>query len=190
MSRLALAALAAALLAAAPALAAARYVRTSFYGDVKQADTNTTYRLRVAYTVPAKYRALASKRRLVRRFGPIGSCRITLEITARAAAGEVEDATARVEKALPASGRALRDYGTRRNAAFRVVRVAGQGVRGLYATPAPSVKTQPAGKRLWLELDAAGTIDPNVECHSGGPRSVADEIANAFATARLGGFQF
>ena len=47
--------------------------------------------------------------------------------------------------------------------------------------PAPTVRTQPAGKRVWLELKAFGRVDPKIECHAGGPRSVAAAFGDLLA---------
>jgi hypothetical protein len=60
---------------------------------------------------------------------------------------------------------------------------------GMLVRPAPSVRTQPPGKRVWLELKAVGKIDPKVECHAGGPRSVATAFGDLLAAGALGGFQ-
>ncbi len=91
---------------------------------------------------------------------------------------------------LPATRRYLREQGTRNNSAWRVIRATGSDTTtGILVRPAPSVRAQPPGKRVWLELRAVGTADPTTECHSGGPRSIASAFGVMLATGALGGFE-
>jgi len=55
--------------------------------------------------------------------------------------------------------------------------------------PATTVKQQPAPRILWIEMRARARVDPRTECHSGGPRTVGQQLGDAFAAARPGGFQ-
>ena len=148
------------------------------------------YVLRTAYAVPSSWRRIGRKRGLTRRFGPIGSCRIRVTITAAAVADVAEDAVTRVGRLLPSSGGTVLDFGTRTNAAYRVVRASGtREVTALLVKPAPTVRQQPAPNVVWIELRAHAVIDPRTECHSGGPRTVGTQLGDAFAAARVGGFQ-
>jgi hypothetical protein len=195
MHRLVIAAvlLAATLATALPAEAATvRVQRFSGFQDVRVTGAQQTrYRLRLAYTVPGTWKARSGASGLSRSFGPIGSCRFTVRVSARAVVDASEPAATRVARLAPAAtSRHLLDSGTRTNRAWRVVRASGaQSVSGLLVRPAPSVKTQPAGGRVWLEVRFRATPDPRRECHSGGPRTVGAQTGDALATASVGGFQ-
>ena len=179
------------LVAVVPAHAATvRVQRFSGFQDVTVAGTSTKYRLRLAYVVPGTWHQRGRANGLSRTFGPIGSCRFTVRVTTRAVTGPRETATARVERLLPATGGLLLDNGTRTNRAWRVARTSGSStVTGLLERPAPTVKTQPAGGRVWLEVRFTARADPSRECHSGGPRTVGAQTGDALATAVVGGFQ-
>jgi hypothetical protein len=193
MRRLLLAALlvATALVAVVPADAATvRVQRFSGFRDVTVEGTQTEYRLRLAYVVPATWPRRGTGSAVTRSFGPIGSCRFTTRMTARAVTGPDESAAARVERVLPGSGGTVLDNGTRRDFAWSVLKARGSDtVRGVLERPAPSMKTQPAGARAWLEVRFTATADPGRECHSGGPRSVGAQLGDALATAAVGGFE-
>src|SRR3954468_5922840 len=94
MRRLLLAAtlLAVALAAAVPAGAATvRVQRFSGFSDVSVAGApQTQYRLRLSYVVPGTWPARGRSTRLLRTFDPIGSCRFTVRVSARAVAGRSE----------------------------------------------------------------------------------------------------
>jgi hypothetical protein len=159
-------------------------------GEVPVQGAAGNYRLRAAYAVPSAWRRIGRKRGLRRRFGPIGSCRIRVTISGGAVADVREDAVSRASRLLPASGGGLLDYGTRTNAAYRVVRSSGtREVNALLVKPAPTVTIQPLPLMVWIELRARAVVDPRTECHSGGPRTVARQLGDALAAARLGGFQ-
>jgi len=149
------------------------------------------YVLRTSYIAPGSWKAAkAARNATTRRFGPVGSCKIKITLTARAVADADEPAAARVVRLLPIPARYLHDEGTRRTAAWRVVRSSGsRTITGMLVRPAPTVRTQPPGGRVWLELKAVGKIDPTVECHAGGPRSVAAAFGDLLAAGSLGGFQ-
>jgi len=193
MRRLLIAAVLAAttLVAVVPAHAATvRVQRFSGFQDVTVAGTTTKYRLRLAYVVPGTWRPRGRANGLSRTFGPIGSCRFTVRVTARAVTGPSEPATSRVERIQPASGGTVLDSGNRRNFAWGVLRARGSDtVTGLLERPAPSIRTQPTGARVWLEVRFTARADPSRECHSGGPRTVGAQSGDALATAVVGGFQ-
>jgi hypothetical protein len=182
---------AATLVAAIPAQGATvRVQRFSDFRDVTVAGMQSQYRLRLAYVVPGSWRARGRAGGLARTFGPIGSCRFTVRVTARAVTGPDESAAGRIERVQPASTGRLLDSGNRRDFAWQVLRQRGSDtVTGLLERPAPSVKTQPAGARVWLEVRFTARADPSRECHSGGPRTVGAQTGDALATAALGGFQ-
>jgi hypothetical protein len=171
--------------------ATVRVQRFSGFQDVRVAGAQqTAYRLRLAYTVPGTWRVRGRATGLTRTFGPIGSCRFTVRVTARAVTDAPEAASARVARLLPTTGPRLLDVGTRSNAAWRVARPVGaQAVSGLLVRPAPSIRTQPAGGQVWLEVRFSATPDPRTECHAGGPRTVGAQTGDALATAVVGGFQ-
>ena len=166
--------------------------RVRGYGDVAvEGATGTRYVLRTTYAVPGSWRRLGRRRasQLTHRFGPIGSCRIRVTISGAAVADAPEDPVARVTRLLPGTGRGLLDHGTRTDAAYRVVRASTRGVDALLVKPAPTVRQQPAPRIVWLELRAIAVIDSRTECHSGGPRTVGTLLGDAFAAARVGGFE-
>jgi len=177
---------------AAAARAESRYfsVSGSSEGPVVAAPS-TNYLLRASYLAPAKWKVAKAKRyAITRRFGPVGSCKFKITVKARAIADVNETAVARVTRLLPASRRYLREKGTRNNSAWRVIRATGsETTTGILVRPAPTVRAQPPGKRVWLELRAVGTADPTTECHSGGPRTIASEFGVILATGALGGFE-
>jgi hypothetical protein len=178
-------------LAAVPAHAATvRVQRFSGFRDVTIAGTQSKYRLRLAYVVPATWPRRGTGSAVTRSFGPIGSCRFTVRMTARAVTGPAESAAARVDRVQPASSGTLLDSGTRRNFAWSVLKRRGSDtVTGVLERPAPSMKTQPPGARAWLEVRFTATADPSRECHAGGPRTVGAQFGDALATTAVGGFQ-
>jgi hypothetical protein len=166
--------------------------RVRGYGDVAvEGTTGKRYVMRTTYAVPSSWPRLGRRRasKLTHRFGPIGSCRIRVTISGVAVADAPEDSVTRVTRLLPGTGRGLLDHGTRTNAAYRVVRASTRGVDALLVKPAPTVRQQPAPRIVWLELRAIAVIDSRTECHSGGPRTVGTLLGDAFAAARLGGFE-
>lgn len=178
--------------AATAAGAESRYVGIRAISERPVAGASSIpYVLRTSYIVPGSWKAAKAKRgATTRRFGPVGSCKIKITVTARAVADAVEVAAARVARLLPARRLDLSDEGTRRNSAWRVVRDrTTKTITGMLVRPAPTVRMQPQGKRVWLELKAVGKIDPRVECHAGGPRSVAAAFGDMLAAGALGGFQ-
>jgi hypothetical protein len=178
-------------LAATAASGARAEGRVGGFGEVGvRGAQGMRYVLRTRYSVPGAWRQVGRRAGLRRRFGPIGSCHIRVTISARAVADLREDAVTRSTRLLPGAGRSLFDYGTRTNGAYRVVRApGGMEVNALLVKPAPTVRQQPAPRIVWLELRARAVIDPRTECHSGGPRTVGVQLGDAFAAARVGGFQ-
>src|SRR3954452_8880427 len=191
MRRLLTAAVLLAVALAVPAQGATvRVQRFSGFRDVTIAGTQTKYRLRLAYVVPATWPRRGTGSAVTRSFGPIGSCRFTVRVTARAVTGPSESAAARLERVQPASGGTALGSGTRRNFAWSVLKRRGSDtVSGVLERPAPSIKTQPTGGRAWLEVRFTATADPSRECHAGGPRTVGAQFGDALATASVGCFQ-
>ena len=178
--------------AATTAGAESRYVGIRGFSERPVAGApSITYVLRTFYIAPGSWKAAKAKRdATTRRFGPVGSCKIKITVTARAVADVDETAAARVIRLLPTGSQAAHDEGIRRSAAWRVIRPRGTKlIIGILVRPAPSVRTQPQGKRVWLQLTAVGRINPNVECHAGGPRSIASAFGDMLAAGALGGFQ-
>jgi hypothetical protein len=177
--------------AALPARAATiRVQRFTGFQDVPVPTVQTRYRLRLTYVVPGSWRVRGRPSGLSRSFGPIGSCRFTVRVSTRAVTDANEPAAARVARLLPGNGGLLLDTGTRSNRAWRVVRTSGQStVTGLLVRPAPTVKTQPPGGRVWLEVRFVARADPSRECHAGGPRTIGAQTGDALATAGVGGFE-
>lgn len=172
--------------------AESHYAGIRGYSEGPVADApSITYVVRSFYIAPASWKAAKAKPdATTRRFGPVGSCKIRITVTARAVADADESAAARVTRLLPATGPYLHDEGTRRSSAWRVIRDRGtRTITGMLVRPATTVRTQPPGKRVWLELTAVGKVDPTVECHAGGPRSVAAAFGDLLAAGSLGGFQ-
>ena len=162
------------------------------YGDVAvKGAAGKRYVVRTDYAVPGSWPRLGRRRalKLTHRFGPIGSCRIRVTISGAAVADAPETSVARVTRLLPAAGRGVLDFGTRTNAAYRVMRTSTRGVDALLVKPAPTVRQQPAPRIVWLELRASAVIDSRTECHAGGPRTVGTLLGDAFAAARVGGFE-
>jgi hypothetical protein len=186
-----LVALASSGLAAATALGLRNEGHVKAFGEVAvQGAGGPRYVLRVNYTVPDRWHRTDGGKGLRQRFGPVGSCRIRITVSAVAVADVREDAVTRVARLLPGSGRNLLDYGTRTNGAFRVFRAPGaKEVNAVLVKPAPSVRQQPTPSIVWLELRARAVVDPRTECHSGGPRTVGTNLGDTLAAARLGGFQ-
>src|SRR4051812_4392565 len=92
--------------AAMPAQGATvRVQRFSGFQDVTAAGTQTKYRLRLAYVVPGTWRQRGRANGFTRTFGPIGSCRFTVRVSARAVTRPGENATARVPRVLPVTPR-------------------------------------------------------------------------------------
>src|SRR5688572_3691505 len=102
-----IAATAAATVAGATTASGAGSNRIRGYGEVPVAGaTGTRYVVRTTYAVPSSWRRLGRRtaQKLTHRFGPIGSCRIGVTISAVAVADAPEDAVARVTRLLPGTG--------------------------------------------------------------------------------------
>jgi hypothetical protein len=147
--------------------------------------------IRVKLDLPSSWKQIDKKRSSIVRFGPIGSCRFKVTLRPRLVQAVEQSADERVAEMLPASPAYVQAYGTRESAAFRAIRVKGTPeVRALLVQPLPTRSTpgvEPE-KRIYAEVSATGIADPKQECHSGGPRSVADALADAFAAGSVGGF--
>jgi hypothetical protein len=181
---------AATLVAALPAQGATvRVQRFSGFQDVTVASTQKPYVLRLAYTVPATWRQRGRANGLSRTFGPIGSCAFTVRVRATTTTAQAEPAASHLAPLVAAGARRV-DSGSRNSFAWVVTRPRGsQAVSGVLARPAPTVRTQPASGRVWLEVRFSATPDPRRECHAGGPRTVAAQMGDTLATAVVGGFE-
>lgn len=134
--------------------------------------------------LPQKLRDRTRNGGPVLRFGPIGSCRFNLSISARVVTRDAaESATDHVARVQPATTQYVYASGTRSSAAWRVIRVRGSAnVRGIWALPV-SLRTTIAfdspAVPAWLEV--RGTANEHTEeCHSGGPRYIGQVLAVAF----------
>ena len=178
------------LVAALPAQGATvRVQRFSGFQNVTVASTQKPYVLRLRYTVPSTWRRRGRANGLSRSFGPIGSCAFTVRVSARATTAPDAPAATHLEPLLTTGARRA-DSGERNSFAWVVVRPRGSSaVTGVLARRAPSVRTQPTGGRVWLEVRFAATPNPRRECHAGGPRTIATQIGDALATTAVGGFE-
>lgn len=119
------------------------------------------------------------------------SCGHVATLTPNLTQGVTQSAAARAAALLPATGRYVMDTGTRRGSAFRVVRDRRSNtVRGVLVTPLASAYSPgvPSGQTVYAQISAVATANPKRECHSGGPRSVAAALGDAFAIGGAGGF--
>lgn len=151
--------------------------------------TTTVGALKVNYRaqalLPASLRRRSANGGPVLRFGPIGSCRFNLSVSARVVARSGDETAAdRVARLRPAASSAnIYAQGTRDSAAWRVVRLKGSPrVRGIYVNPANLQTTNAIdGPRVRAWLEVRGTANDHAdECHSGGPRYVGASLAQAF----------
>ncbi len=119
------------------------------------------------------------------RFGPIGSCKYNMSISAKVVARTAgETAAQRVAAGRPGSGPYVYAQGTRDSASWRVVRLKGTAnVRALWIAPA-SLKTSRALRLptipAWLEVRGTANEHTDIACHSGGPRSIGASFSDAF----------
>lgn len=149
--------------------------------------------LRAHYVLPRSWKRTSSLGQRSLKLKTGNSCGHTVTFTPRLVlAAESPSATERAEELLPASSAYVRAYGTREQAAFRVIRVKGSSsVRGVLVQPLSDrfAEGMPNFHKVYAEISASAKADPKKECHSGGPRTVADSIADSFATAgAVGGF--
>lgn len=149
--------------------------------------------VRAHYVLPSRWKRASplSSRTLKLKTG--NSCGHTVTFTPRLVlAIESGTPTDRATDLLPATSAYVRAYGTREEAAFRVIRVKGGAtVRGVLVQPLSDrfAEGMPNLHKVYAEISATATADPKKECHAGGPRTVADAIADSFATAgAAGGF--
>jgi len=149
--------------------------------------------VRAHYLLPSRWKRTSqlSSRTLKLKTG--NSCGHTVTFKPRLVlAIESGTSTDRATDLLPATSAYVRAYGTREAAAFRVIRVPGSAtVRGVLVQPLSDRFTEgmPNLHKVYAEISATATADPKKECHAGGPRTVADAIADSFAGAgAVGGF--
>ena len=118
-----------------------------------------------------------------------GSCSYRVKFTVRSRVDDPGEAAARVEAAVPGSGRYVLDSGERGSGAFRVVRRAVSG--GVHVDAQWSgVLTRrtdiaPKGKVVWTDLSVSAQSHAGDECHAGTYREVlGPQIGDALAVAR------
>ncbi len=147
--------------------------------------------VRTKFVLPATWRRDSSLNAQTLRFDTRNSCHHKVTFTPRMAQGEPQSAEARAAASVPGPSRYLLASGTREGAAFRVVRdPGGSGVTGILVQPLPASSSPgtPESATVYAELRARATADPKLECHSGGPRTVATTIGDAFGAGSAGGF--
>ncbi len=163
-------------------------------GTVQVADSaGRTGTVRAHYLLPRSWKRTSALSQQTLKLKTGNSCGHTVTFTPRLVlAAEAATATDRATELLPASSSYVRAYGTREQAAFRVIRVKGTStVRGVLVQPLSDRFSEgmPNFHKVYAEINATATADPKKECHSGGPRTVGDAIADSFATAgAAGGF--
>jgi hypothetical protein len=115
------------------------------------------------------------------------ACRYTIRATLRGATGDEPDATAHALAALPATSRFVVDSGVRGSVAWRVIRISERDHVHLEAVgvrPGSSFVTARAGRKLWLETRISARSDRGDECHAGTWRETAGpRIGDALAIA-------
>ena len=121
----------------------------------------------------------------VLRFGPIGSCRFNLSVSANVTSRDVaETAVAHAARLQPADAPYVYAEGTRKTAAWRVVRLKGTAnVRSIWVLPVSLRTTALYGGATvpaWLELRGTANEHTDGACHSGGPRYIGDILGEAF----------
>lgn len=168
---------------------------TSFSGSGTvpvQGGGGATGTVRARYLLPRRWQHTSALNRRTLRLQTGNSCRHRVSFTPRLVLAARVPAAERAAALLPAGAAYVRAYGTRERAAFRVIRVKGSAtVRGVIVQPLSQAANQglPADRWLYAEISAVATADPRRECHAGGPRSVADAIADTFArSGSVGGF--
>ena len=165
-------------------------VSTSFEIAIANGDGRTGT-LRVSYVIPANWRRDSSLSGRSIRFDTHNSCHHKVTFSARLVQAAGESAVDRTERLAPATSRYVEAYGTREGAAFRVIRFRGNDqLQGVHVQPLSIYRSTgtPTGQRVYAEIQASAQPDPRIECHSGGPRTVADAIGNGFAAGEAGGF--
>lgn len=147
--------------------------------------------IRLQFTVPRTWKRTSARGARSWRFASRNSCAHTVTVRQRLVLGDEATATSRATDLLPATGQYVYWSGTRNNAAYRVIRVRGGAeVRGVLVQPLATRYSggAPAGRRVYAELSMTGVPDRRRECHAGGPRSIGEAIADAFAAGSAGGF--
>lgn len=69
------------------------------------------------------------------------------------------------------------------------MRAASGELTGVLTRPAPSVRRQPPGGRVWLELRFVARPAPGTICGSDRAQSTVANLGNTLATASVGGFE-
>ena len=147
--------------------------------------------LRAGYVLPSNWRRDSGLTKRSIRFDTRNSCHHKVTFTPRLVEAAEQSAEDRAASIAPGTRRYLQAFGTREDAAFRVVRTRGtDGLTGVLVQPLPRGNSRgvPAGRRVFAEIHARAVAGRVVECHSGGPRTVGDAIGNAFGAGSAGGF--
>ncbi len=144
-------------------------------------------RTTVGVIVPASWRPHGSTdARLRLRDTTTPGCPVDIEVFDRVVTGSAGSARARLAAGLPArTSRHVVDSGTRRAAAWRVVRHRGADITGRYAIAsdrATQAISPPGDQVVWHEVEI--TTTSTGECHSGTYRRVAEQIGSALASLR------
>jgi hypothetical protein len=166
------------------------YTRVSSSGDVTiESSGGRQGAVRARYVLPSKWRRLSSLNARTIRFDTRNSCRHKVTFTPRLIQAPDVPAAERAVTLTPATSRYVEATGTREGAAFRVVRRAGTSdVVGVLVQPLPKRSADAGDQRVYAEISARATYDRRTECHSGGPRTVAEAIGDAFGAGDVGGF--
>ncbi|HVW18395.1 MAG TPA: hypothetical protein VHB30_09110 [Solirubrobacteraceae bacterium] len=114
-------------------------------------------------------------------FGPVGSCRSTGSVRLGLLYSEAQSAADVLADVLPATTTSY-GYGTRGDAAWRIVKSASATLRGAYVRPATARLAH-----VWVVVRVGTT--PHGTCHAGGYReSVAFPLADALATVKASAY--
>jgi hypothetical protein len=142
----------------------------------------------VTITFPAAWKTVdASARRLRLREGTT-ACTYTVDVTVGVVAVDATDATATARSLVPTGDGRLLETGRRGSAAWRVVKLRGNGtqvrVDAVRAQPLRYISSQ-AGRPTWLATRIKAASDAGDECHSGTYRdTLGPHLGDALATLR------
>lgn len=167
--------------AAAPAVTP--YNRYTLAGSTTLGTAKVNYRS--SLLLPRKLNDRTANGGPVLRFGPIGSCRFNMSISATVSArSATETATAHAARLQPGTGPNVYARGTRNTAAWRVVRLKGTAnVRAIWVLPVNLKTTHLIGgptNPAWYELRGTANEHSDFACHAGGPRSIGAIFGDAF----------
>ena len=166
-------------------------VAISAGGTVPVANWTRSGNIRLEFTVPRTWKRKSAKGSRSWRFATGNSCAHAVTVRQRLVLAPEAPSATRAAELLPATDQYVYWAGTRNNAAFRVIRLRGGAeIRGVLVQPLASRYSggAPAGQRVYAELSMTAVPNPKLECHAGGPRGVAEAMADAFAAGSAGGF--